>query len=318
MQRSGATVALKGFTPMQERRPNTLRALVDAYANKRLRRRDPATKQKFLFAINHWSDILQHEPLLQDLTDDLVNDLQDYLLEECDLAENTVAMYVKKILALWRFAFHQRWVRKWPAVDLIDPADPIPIAWTAGQLKILFRTLRSQSGYIGGVEARLWWPAQHWMFWNTSERVRAVMSLRWENVDLDGGFVTFPPSSRKGKRRGAVYQLGPQCIEALRLIQEPNRDKVFPFPYCRDTLWNQYRAILKSAGLPHDRKHMYHCLRKSVASHMEAAGQSSTETLGHSDRSVTRRHYLDPRIVRTVQPANVLFDPESGDGPRAA
>lgn len=303
---------------MKERRPNTLRALVDFYAGKKLRRKDPATRHKFLFAIDHWSDLLQREPVLQDLTDDLVNDLQDYLLEECDLAENTVSMYVKKILALWRFAFHQRWAYKWPAVDLIEPADQIPIAWSAQELKTLFAALRSQKGYIGGVEARLWWPAQHWVFWNTSERVRAVMSLRWEQVDLEAGFVTFPPSSRKGKRRGAVRELSWQCVEALRLIKEPVRENVFPFPYCRDTLWNQYRAILKAAGLPHDRKHMFHCLRKSVASHMEAAGQSSTETLGHSDRSVTRRHYLDPRIVRPTQPANVLFDPESGDGPKAA
>lgn len=273
-----------------ERKPNTLRALVDIYARKRLRRKAASTRLKYLYAVDHWSDMLGREPLLTDLNDDAVAEFQDQLIDLTGLAEDTTLAYVKKILALWRFAFHQRWRWKWPEVELIEPADILPIAWSAGQLKTLFAALRSQTGFIGCVPAADWWTCQHWLFWHTSERLSAVMGLTWNRVDMDSGFVEFPAANRKGKRRASCYEVGAQCLTALRKIQAPRRELVLPFPYDKSLIWLRYKAILRSVGLPADRKHMFHCLRKSVASHMEAAGHDSTDTLGHSDRRVTKKH----------------------------
>jgi integrase len=52
---------------------------------------------------------------------------------------------------------------------------------------------------------------------------------------------------------------------------------------------------------------MFHRLRKSVSSHLEAAGINSTSAMGHSSREVTERSYIDRRIAKTVSPADVLF-----------
>jgi integrase len=53
-------------------------------------------------------------------------------------------------------------------------------------------------------------------------------------------------------------------------------------------------------------------MRRSVASHYEAAGGNATELLGHSSRSVTLA-YLDPRIVPQQHAVDLLFRP--GDRP---
>ena len=110
--------------------------------------------------------------------------------------------------------------------------------------------------------------------------------------------------------------------------------------YCRHVLidaspatLNQFRVSLKHAqralgkpvtlddltddlvlaviqGLPSDRRHKFHAMRRTVASFYEAAGGNATELLGHSTRDVTRTHYLDPRVVgQGVNACDVLFRP---------
>jgi hypothetical protein len=50
-------------------------------------------------------------------------------------------------------------------------------------------------------------------------------------------------------------------------------------------------------------------MRRSVASHLQAAGIDACTALGHSSPEVTRKSYLDPRIVVTAKTCDVLFDP---------
>ena len=99
-----------------------------------------------------------------------------------------------------------------------------------------------------------------------------LLSVRWENVDLRAGFLTIPGEQRKGGRQGRVYRLTPDCREWLARIREPQRETVWPWPWSYHSLWPRYKQILKNAGLPFGRERMFHCIRKSHASHLEAAG----------------------------------------------
>ena len=83
---------------------------------------------------------------------------------------------------------------------------------------------------------------------------------------------------------------------------------IFPWPYCPSMLWLRYKKIIRRAGLPTGRKRAFHCMRKSAASHFEAAGGNATELLGHSDRRVTLS-YLSPTIVKPQQSSALLFSP---------
>lgn len=119
-----------------------------------------------------------------------------------------------------------------------------------------------------------------------------------------------PAELRKGKKRDRLYKLATDTVEALRAMQMPElgRRKIWPWPYNRTYLWSRYKRLLESAGLPSGRTRKFHCIRRSVASHFEAAGGNATELLGHSTRSVTLA-YLDPRIIPREHAIDRLFRP---------
>jgi integrase len=70
--------------------------------------------------------------------------------------------------------------------------------------------------------------------------------------------------------------------------------------------------------LPTDREHSFHCIRKTGASFADAAGADASKLLGHSSRSVTERHYLDPSIAKRDHAVDFLFRPGDPEPPRAA
>ncbi len=98
----------------------------------------------------------------------------------------------------------------------------------------------------------------------------------------------------------------------LSQIRLPQRDLVFPWDRAQNYLWKVYGKIRKKAGLPAGRRDSFHRLRRSVASHMEAAGGNATDQLRHSGRRVTEA-YLDPRIVVKQQAIDFLFRPDVDD-----
>ena len=70
-----------------------------------------------------------------------------------------------------------------------------------------------------------------------------------------------------------------------------------------------FDKVLSAAGLPTDRKSKFHRMRRSVASHLHAAGHNATDALGHSSADVTRKSYFDPNIIGAVRPSALLFRP---------
>jgi integrase len=136
------------------------------------------------------------------------------------------------------------------------------------------------------------------------------MGLRWEHVDLEGGWLCVPCELRKGKGEDKVFRLAGDTMLALARIRRNSSDFVFPWPYTKSSLWPRYAQLLKAAGLPHDKRSKFHRMRRTVASYFEAAGGDATVLLGHSARAVTTKHYIDERIVKPKQAAELLFRPD--------
>lgn len=134
------------------------------------------------------------------------------------------------------------------------------------------------------------------------------MQARWSDVDLAGGWLHVPAETRKDRKRDRQYRLSAEAVAALERIREPARELVYPWPLDPSSLYNHLRSILRAAGLTTDRRSKFHRLRRSHASYAEAAGLDATELLGHSSRAVTRG-YLDPRIVRRVDPIAAIPRP---------
>jgi integrase len=66
---------------------------------------------------------------------------------------------------------------------------------------------------------------------------------------------------------------------------------------------------LKLAGLPTDAKSKFQRIRRSHATHLHIAGGDATASLGHSSDSITRRHYLDVRLLSRQSAEKLLFRP---------
>ena len=171
------------------------------------------------------------------------------------------------------------------------------MAWMVEDLRSLLNACQQTPGEIEGIPAGDWLTAIHWFWWSTGERRSAAMSIELSWVNLDRAEVMVPGSVRKGRRKAMLYRLLPQAVAAIRKIWSTERKLLFPWKRCEGSFYYHYTRLLRRAGLPTDRKSKPQRMRRSFASHLEAAGGNATEALGHSSRAVTRKAYLDPRIA---------------------
>jgi integrase len=279
----------------------------DHFAPLFLRGRSPRTKALYESTIRTFSRHLGRLATLDDLTDDTAT---RFLSALCDdgYSPYTINKERDNLLAMWRFACRKGLVRLWPDVPPEIEPERVPQAWTEAEMTRLFIAIDRLKGWVAGVSAAAWWRALHLVAWDSGERISALMDVQWETVDLPGGWLLVPAAVRKGGKTDRLYKLADDTVAALYAIRFPPRDELFPWPFNRTYLWQKYEPILKAAGLPVNRHSKFHRIRRSVASHFEAAGGDATKLLGHSTRKVTKA-YLDPRIVPEKQACDLLFRP---------
>lgn len=275
-----------------------------SYKVQRLPLCSDATSFQYGVQIRHFERWLKRPSKLRDLTDETVAAfIRDHSVGRAAPTTNKAYWC---LVALWRHAADLGILKKRPTIPPLPEPDPLPLAWTVDELRRLLVACEGERGLICGIPAGNWWLALHWVLWSTGERRSATMQIEIGRTDLVRGEVIVPPASRKGRKKGMVYRLLPQAVERVRAIYSPDRELLFPWPYCPETIYNHYRRILKRAGLPTDRQCKFQRMRRSFASHLEANGGNATEALGHSTRRVTRRSYLDLRICGGQNPALLL------------
>ena len=133
------------------------------------------------------------------------------------------------------------------------------------------------------------------------------MSLDWQYVDLRQGWVNFKAETRKGSKQDNALPIAQDTVDALKKLKR-TEGLVFHWPYSEGYIYRRVGRIMRRAGLPDTREFKFHAIRKSTASHYEAAGGNATELLGHSSRKVTES-YLDPRICKPQPAVELLFRP---------
>lgn len=285
----------------------TLAEAFAAYARHNLFDASPATLNQFRVSLKHAATSLGREVSLDDLCDDLVLSVIQRL-RAAGRSEATANKCRSNLLAIWRWLCRKGHKQIWPDVAKVREPRRIPVAWTRSELRRLFDALGKLHGHVAEIPARLWWIALHSVIWDTGERIGAVLKLRWS--DISGDAILIRAETRKGRTADRAHRLHPSTVRMLAAIRRQPDDLVFPWDRRYDVLWGHYSSILKRAGLPCDRRHKFHAMRRTVASFYEAAGGNATELLGHSSRDVTRTHYLDPRIVGGEQQASdLLFRP---------
>lgn len=275
-----------------------------AYFPSRLSIRSKKTHQQYWFAVQDLTKMLGRSPTIGDLTDDNLYRFVRYL-QDRPLAPKTVNERTGRLKALWTWLAKKGHVPLFPTVERVPEPRRVPTAWSEEELRKLFVAIQQEDLPVGEIPGAAFWTALHASCWCTSERITAMLSVRWEWLRGDRLFVD--ALVRKAQTGDAVYQLWPEVVETLDSIREPERDLIFPWPYCKATLYKRYSRILRRGGLPTDRKHKLHCLRVSHASWVRATTGESAGNLGHASAETTRRHYEDPRICQSAPPR--LFMP---------
>lgn len=288
--------------------------IFDRYLPQNLKARSKSTHRQYQFAVNDFAEYLGREPTLADLQDELVAGLINHLLGPsrgvCEITANERAGRIK---TFWRWAASRRTltgVQDFPTVQRVPVPEKIPRAWREEELVKLFNACRFMRGELEGVPAWRWWTCLHAWLWATAERIGATLLLQPEHLDLDRGVASVPASIRKGKRKPAVYQLWPDVVAMLREIlppKLPKRERVFPWPYDPSSFYNHYRRLLRRANLDRPGRCGPHQMRVSHATWRHIAGDDATQALGHSSSEVTRKHYLDPSLLK--QDESKLFRP---------
>lgn len=287
------------------RQTKLTRVYDDYYEPLMLRSGSVKTRELYHISIRHFERFLGRDAVIRDFSDDT---LARYAAHRRRLPRSiaTVNGEVAKLRSLWTFVCKRGIVKVWPTIALEPEPVRIPIAWLRSELEQLWQACRTMTGRIGNHSERDFWYALVLLIWDSSERIGAVLQLEWSN--LSGNWLRVPAEFRKGGIKERAYELHPDTIAALMKLKRPGELKIFAWPYSRDYLWHRWRRVLKEAGLSANRKSAFHCIRRSHASHAEAAGMNATELLGHDSRKTTMG-YLDPRIVTKRSPVDVLFRP---------
>ena len=272
--------------------------LHDVYVPLRLRGRSKESVRLLRHAVTQFSRWLGRPALLDDL-DDLV--VSRWLTARSEkLAPNSVARERSGILSIWNFAQARGLVRLRPAVAPELIPEKVPRAFTTDELARLAASARLASGWVGPVPARVWFPALIAVGLETGERINAILQTPrhcWNRPTL-----TVPAAIRKGRRQERVYELSPEACDLVDQVAAHTGPVVFWWEASGNALRKRWKTITRRAGLGDGREVQFHALRRSTASHLAAAGIDATAFLGHSSDRITRRSYLDPRVVDARRP----------------
>ena len=241
----------------------------------RLRTRSENTRRLYEFSMARFDEFLGRRALLTDFDETTVCRFLEWR-RTSGVAASTVERDRYNLLALWRYGNRRKLIDTWPEIEPEVIPERAVMAWTETEVHKLLDACKLAEGKIGRRPASTWWQVLHMLAWDTGERIAALLGIRWDGVDLQGGSVVCRAETRKGGRQDRVYKLHPDTVAILRIMPR-DQDVILAWPYSKTYLWQRYTKLLEKAGLPSGRASKFHRLRRSVASHYEAAGGNATE-----------------------------------------
>lgn len=277
----------------------TLSAFLETvYVPLRLRGRSPESVRLLRHAITQFSRWLGRPAILDDLEDLKVS--QWLTAMAAKKSPNSVARERSGILAIWNLAQGRGLVKLRPAVAPELVPQSVPRAFTSDELARLAEAARLASGWVGPIPARTFFSALIAVGLETGERINAILNTPrhcWQRPCLQ-----VPAVVRKGRRQERVYELSPEASDLVDAVSRHEGPTVLWWMHSGTALRKRWKTITRRAGLGDGRDVQFHALRRSTASHLAAAGFDATAFLGHSSDRITRRSYLDPRVVDSKRP----------------
>lgn len=200
------------------------------------------------------------------------------------------------------------------------PSKP-PKAYTSEQVAAMARAARQRRGQkIGPVTQAWFWESIVLAAWYTGERIGGLLRVRWEDVSVEQGTITFRGENRKGGVETITRPIPATLMQLLLQERRGPGDYVWPWLSHRSDQNTIYQSLKVICWMADVDPAGFHGIRKASGSYVFAAGGDATAHLSHADAKTTRRHYLDPKI--TGQQSALDFLPpldldDQGDKPAA-
>lgn len=225
----------------------------------------------------------------------------------------SVAKDKAHLSALWNFAARKRLAAEFPDLPRLRVPTRPPRGYTVDEVSALVKAGRAAYGRVGPVAAAWLWSTLIQSLWYTGERIGSHMRIRWSEVDLEHGVMTYLGETRKGGVETIQRAIPATLVTQLRVYQRQPGDLVWPWCEHRlpGSLFGTFRLICRRAGVT---ARGFHAIRKASGSYVKAAGGDATDHLGHANPKTTKDHYLDPKITGR-QSALDYLPPLDLDGP---
>jgi len=287
--------------------PRLLTFFESEYIPRRIPAASPSTIKSYRITFRMLDRFLGRDARLCDLNNGTIAAFQVERLKE--VRRPTVKRDLDNIKAVWRYCCLRGKLKEFPDLPTISCAAPTPIALSEDDIHRVWQAIQAETRPVVvscspllEVPAPVWWSAIFLTCWDTGERFSAVFNLKEQTIDLTENWILFPSESRKGSVRDNLKPIAPDTAAALgELLELYSRrtynTRVFRWALNKGLVWRRLADIMERAGLPDSREFKFHAIRKSVASHLYAAGGNAQRLLGHSSQRITDSHYLDPRIA---------------------
>ena len=241
---------------------------------------------------------------LNELSDDLV---VGYMRGSPDLSPWTVNSRRRAILTIWKYAHTKGHVdHLWRDIPRMKEPKRIPEAWTLDELqKLLAATDKLEGRYPNGIPKSAFWRALILVIYDTGIRRSDMLALRTDDL-RDGSLVLIIQKTAVEILR----PLSPETIKAIKATFPPKRELIFDWPHGRNHLNTEWSRIVQAAGLPGGHRQGLHKLRRTSASHLESVAPGTAgRHLGHLTPGLAERFYIDPRIAKPQNAAELLPRP---------
>lgn len=266
----------------------------------------PLTVTQYGYACTSLENFCGRPVAVAELTDDLVLRWLQQRLQE--VSPNTVKRERRTILTLWRWASRHGY-NSTPPIDI--PMIHVPrmpvVTWELADVERVVVACRAQRGEMRGtgISRAAWWSSLilflHWV----APRIRAALAVSPADLDLERRSVLLRADVAKNGEM-QLLAVADQALAAIAGHYCPHRKYVWPYPYNFRQLWPQLKRILQTAGLAHDRYHMFHCFRRTCYTQIVkfSSRDIAQRQLGH--RSDMSRFYEDRSKLNDQQAAHVL------------
>ena len=254
----------------------------------------PRTIRLYRYTFRKFGEWLGRESLIADLTNPNLGNYLRALLGS-GLAPSSVNKERRQLCCIWRHAHTIGHLSVGPIVQPVKEPYKIPTSLTVPQLKQLRLAFDDLQGSTGGIPNSDFLRACFSIQYATAARVGAVMALEFSDVQED--VITFRAETRKGGRRPMVKRVPPFVVASIEAIRSPVRTRIFPLEKTNATkVQILYGRLFERAGVPRPKGKNSHLFRSTHATLLELAGGDATKALGHANRDVTVKSYLDPRF----------------------